>query len=66
MELLGDVGLVESHFSLLEIVLVSVQDSSIVCATRTTALEIVLHAPDGTPRLRGSGGSSFRYDLRYC
>jgi hypothetical protein len=30
MELLGDVGHVESHFGPLEIVLVSVQDSSIV------------------------------------
>jgi hypothetical protein len=32
MELPGDVGHVESHFGLLEIVLVLVQDRSIVCA----------------------------------
>jgi hypothetical protein len=46
MEPLGDVGHVESHFDLLEIVLVSVQDRSIVCAKRTIASEIILHAPD--------------------
>jgi hypothetical protein len=50
MELPGDVGHVESHFGPLEIVLVSVQDRSIVCAKRSMALEIVLHAPNGTPR----------------
>jgi hypothetical protein len=50
MELLGDVGHVENHFGPLEIVLVSVQDRSIVCAKRTIASEIVLHAPDGSPK----------------
>jgi hypothetical protein len=50
MELLGNVGHVEYHFGPLEIVLVSVQYRSIVCAKRTTASEIILHAPDGTPR----------------
>jgi hypothetical protein len=34
----------------LETLLVSVQDRSMVCAERTTGLEIVLDAPDGTPR----------------
>ena len=34
----------------LEIVLVSTQDRSTVCAERTIGLEISLHAPDGTPR----------------
>jgi hypothetical protein len=34
----------------LEIVLVSVQDKCIVCAKRTIGLEIILEAPDGTPR----------------
>ena len=34
----------------LEIVLVSVQDRCTVCAERTIGLEIVLDAPDGTPR----------------
>jgi hypothetical protein len=39
---------------------VLVQDRSTVCAKRTIGLEIILDTPDGTPRLRGSIGSSFR------
>ena len=50
MELLGDVRHVESCFGLLEIVSVSVQDRSTVCAKRTIALGIAYDAPDGTPR----------------
>jgi hypothetical protein len=50
MVLLGDVGHVESHFFPFEIVLVSVQDRSTVCAKRTIDSEIVLDRPDGTPR----------------
>ena len=38
----------------LEIVLVFVQDRCTVCAKRTIGSEIVLDAPDGTPRCRGS------------
>jgi hypothetical protein len=34
----------------LETVLVSVQDRCMVCANRTIGLEIILDAPDGTPR----------------
>jgi hypothetical protein len=34
----------------LEIVLVSVQDRCTVCAKFAVALEIILDAPDGTPR----------------
>jgi hypothetical protein len=34
----------------LEIVLVSVQDRCMVCTERTIGIEIVLDAPDGTPR----------------
>jgi hypothetical protein len=34
----------------LEIVLVSVQDRRMVCAERTIGLEIILDAPDGSPR----------------
>jgi hypothetical protein len=34
----------------LEIVLVSVQDRCTVCAKHTIGLEIILDAPDGTPR----------------
>ena len=50
MELLGDVGHVEPCFDPLEIVLVLVQDRCTVCAKRTIGSEIVLDAPDGTPR----------------
>jgi hypothetical protein len=34
----------------LETVLVPVQDRCMVCAKRTTDSEIVMDAPDGTPR----------------
>jgi hypothetical protein len=34
----------------LEMVLVSVQDRCMVCAKQTIDLEIVLDAPDGSPR----------------
>jgi hypothetical protein len=50
MELLGGVGHVESHSFCLETVLVSVQDRCTVCAKDTIGSEIVLDAPDGTPR----------------
>jgi hypothetical protein len=50
MELLGDVGHVESHFGPLETALVLVQDRWTVCAERTTGSEIVLDTPDGTAR----------------
>jgi hypothetical protein len=33
--------------------------ASVFCTKRTIRLEIVLDASDGTPRLRGSSGSSF-------
>ena len=41
MELLGDVGHVESRLVRLEMVLVLVQDGSTVCAKRTIGLDIV-------------------------
>ena len=50
MELLGDVGHVESHLVCLDMVLVLVQDRSTVCAECTIGSDIVLDAPDGTPR----------------
>ena len=50
MELLGDVGHVESHSVRLEMVLVLVQGRCTVCAKRTTGSDIVYDAPDGTPR----------------
>ena len=50
MDLLGDVGHVESHSVRLEMVLVLVQDWCTVCAKRTIGSDIVLDAPDGPPR----------------
>ena len=50
MELIGDVGHVESGSIRLEMVLVLVQDRCTVCAERTIGSDIVLDAPDGTPR----------------
>ena len=46
MELLGDVGHVESCSVRLEMVLVLVQDRCMVCAERTIGSKIVLDAPD--------------------
>ena len=50
MELLGDVGHVESRSIRLEMVLVLVQDRCTVCAECTMGSYIVLDAPDGTIR----------------
>ena len=50
MELLGDVGHVESHFGSFGDMLVSVQYRCTVCAEHTIGLEIILDALDGTPR----------------
>ena len=50
MELLGDVGHVNLILVRLKTVLVSVQDRCTVCAKHTIGSEIVLDAPDGTPR----------------
>ena len=49
MELLGDVGQVESRSVRLEKVLVLVQDRCMVCAKRTISSEIILDVLDGTP-----------------
>ena len=50
MELLGDVGHVESRSVRLEMVLVLVQDRCTVCAKRTIGSDIILDAHDLTPR----------------
>ena len=46
MELLGDVGHVESRSVCLEMVLVLMQDRCTFCAKRTIGSDIVLDAPD--------------------
>jgi hypothetical protein len=50
MELLGDVGHLESPLGHLEIVLVSVLDRCTVYIKRTICSEIFLDTPNGTPR----------------
>jgi hypothetical protein len=50
VELLGDVGNLESFLVCLEMLLVLVKGSSTVCDERTIGSEIVLDAPDETPR----------------
>ena len=50
MELLADVGHVESRSVRLEMVLVLVQDRCTVYAKCPIGLEIILYTPDGTPR----------------
>ena len=52
MELLGDVGHVESHSDCLEMVLVLVQDRCTVCAKHTIGSEIVLDAPSVVTRVK--------------
>ena len=47
---LGDEVQVEARFGLLDIVLILTQDRCTVCVKRTIGSEIVLDAPDGTPR----------------
>jgi hypothetical protein len=43
----------------LDIVLILTQDSCVVCTKRTICSEIVLDAPDGTPRCVGHVESRF-------
>jgi hypothetical protein len=50
MVLLGDVVILNLVSVHLKMVLVSVQDSCMVCAERTIGSKIILDAPDGTPR----------------
>ena len=50
MVLLGDEAQVEARFGLSDIVLILTQDRSTVCVKHTIGSEIILDAPDGTPR----------------
>ena len=47
---LGDEAQVEGLFGLSDIVLILMQDRCTVCAERIIGSEIILDAPDGTPR----------------
>ena len=50
MVLLGDEAQVEARFGILDIVLILTQDWCTVCVECTIGSEIILDAPDGTPR----------------
>ena len=50
MELLGEWVMLNLILIYFDMVLVSVQDRCTVCATHTIGSEIILDAPDGTPR----------------
>jgi hypothetical protein len=50
MVLLGDEAQVEARFDPFEDVLILTQESCSVCAEHTIGSEIILDAPDGTPR----------------
>ena len=47
---LGEEAQVEARFGLSDIVLILMQDRCMVCVKRTIGSEIILDAPDGTPR----------------
>ena len=61
---LGDEAQVEAHFGLLDKVLILTQDRCTVCVKRTIGSEIILDAPDGTARRRGSCGILVRFVRR--
>ena len=63
---LGDEAQVEACFGLSDIVLILTQDRCTVCVKRTLGSEIILHAPDGTPRSGGSCGISLYSVWRQC
>jgi hypothetical protein len=50
MDLLGDIGHLESRFNPFGDVVLLVQDRCTVCAKHSIGTKIVLDAPDGTPR----------------
>ena len=62
----SDEAQVKARFSSIEIVLILTQDRCMVCVEHTIGSDIVLDAPDGTPRRRGSCGISFQSDWRQC
>ena len=54
----GDEAQVEARFGFSDIELILTQDRCMVYVGRTIGSDIVLDAPDGTPRRRGSCGIS--------
>ena len=58
MVLLGDKAQLEARFGHWDILLILMQDMFTVCVKCTIGSEIILDAPESTPRRRGSSGSS--------
>ena len=58
MVLLGDEAQLEAHFGLFGDSANLEADRCTVCTEHTIGSEIILDAPDGTPRCRGSFGIS--------
>ena len=63
---LDDEAQVEARFSLFDIVLILMQDRCTVCVEHTIGLDIILDAPDGTLRRRGSCAILFWSIQRRC
>ena len=63
---LGDEAQVVAHFSPFGDSVNLMQDRSTICTVCTIGLEIILYAPDGTPRRLGSCGISFWSIWRQC
>jgi len=59
MVLLGDEAQVVARVGPFGDSVILTQDRCMVCTERTIGSEIILEAPKGTPRLRGSSGTSF-------
>jgi hypothetical protein len=66
MELLGDEAEVEARFGPFGGSANLTQGRCTVCAEHTIGSKIILDVPYGTPRGRGSSGSSFESFWRQC
>ena len=53
---IGEEAQLEARFSLADIVLILTQDRCMVCVEHIIGSEIILDAPDGTPRVLGNVG----------
>ena len=62
----GDEAQVEARFDLSNIELILTQDRCTVCVEHTIGSDIILDAPDGTPRRHGSCGISLLFVWRQC
>jgi hypothetical protein len=66
MVVLGDEAHVKAILIHLEILLILTQDRCTVCTERTTGSEIIMDAPNGAPRSRGSCQILFQSIQRWC